>query len=154
MFCLVTYDKKVTNWLYNLVDDFDAFNSFAWGHYVFKMTMHYLRHGFRSRDRKKGSGSVRYWLYGFPWTVEAQVFEVLEATEDDETQSDYWVGVDFDMSMGPQFIPLVEMKEKNELVDNGDDGDDGGDGDDGSPCIIPLKRKAPKQKKKRSGKQK
>ncbi|KAK1551857.1 hypothetical protein Q3G72_006016 [Acer saccharum] len=175
-------DKKVTNWLFNLVDDLDAFNSFAWGHYVFKMTMHYLRHGFRPRNSKKGHGKVRYRLYGFPWDVElwameavgtlingfglrlqhtlprmrcwamkkrprngvqiiskieaniragkAQVLEELKPT-DDEVGADYWVGVDFDMSMGPQFIPLVEMKEKNELLDDGDDGDDGGDGGDG-----------------------
>ncbi|KAK1583294.1 hypothetical protein Q3G72_022552 [Acer saccharum] len=175
-------DKKVTNWLFNLVDDLDAFNSFAWGHYVFKMTMHYLRQGFRPRNSKKGHGKVRYRLYGFPWAVElwameavgtlingfglrlqhtlprmrcwamtkrprngvqiiskieaniragkAQVLEELKPT-DDEVGADYWVGVDFDMSMGPQFIPLVEMKEKNELLDDGDDGDDGGDGGDG-----------------------
>ncbi|KAK1564475.1 hypothetical protein Q3G72_004173 [Acer saccharum] len=60
----------------------------------------------------------------------AQVLEELKPT-DDEVGADYWVGVDFDMSMGPQFIPLVEMKEKNELLDDGDDGDDGGDGGDG-----------------------
>ncbi|TXG62584.1 hypothetical protein EZV62_009578 [Acer yangbiense] len=59
-----------------------------------------------------------------------QVLEELKPT-DDEVGADYWVGVDFDMSMGPQFIPLVEMKEKNELLDDGDDGDDGGDGDGG-----------------------
>ncbi|KAK0600104.1 hypothetical protein LWI29_011636 [Acer saccharum] len=144
--------------------------------------MHYLRHGFRSRNSKKGHGKVRYRLYGFPWAVElwameavgtlingfglrlqhtlprmrcwamkkrprngmqiiskieaniragkAQVLEELKPT-DDEVGADYWVGVDFDMSMGPQFIPLVEMKEKNELLDDGDDGGDGGDGGDG-----------------------
>ncbi|KAK0590900.1 hypothetical protein LWI29_032939 [Acer saccharum] len=223
-------DKKVTNWLFNLVDDLDAFNSFAWGHYVFKMTMHYLRHGFRPRNSKKGHGKVRYRLYGFPWAVElwameavgtlingfglrlqhtlprmrcwamkkrprngvqiiskieaniragkAQVLEELKPT-DDEVGADYWVGVDFDMSMGPQFIPLVEMKEKNELLDDGDDGDDGGDGDgdgvdgsdggDGDGGEVgeggdrddvgdrgiggqKKKRKAPKQKKKASAK--
>ena len=64
------YDRKVSNWLFNLVDDLDAFNSFAWGHYVFKMTMHYIRHGFRSRNTKKGSAPVRYRLYGFPWAIE------------------------------------------------------------------------------------
>ncbi|KAK0583517.1 hypothetical protein LWI29_037739 [Acer saccharum] len=164
-------DKKVTNWLFNFVDDLDAFNSFAWGHYVFKMTIHYLRHGFRSRNSNKGHGKVRYRLYGFPWAVEVwameavgtlingfgirlqhtlprmrcwtmnrrprngvqiisdieaniragKVLEELKAT-DDEVGADYWVGVDFDMSMGPQFTLLVEMKEKNELLDTGDDG--------------------------------
>ncbi|TXG72978.1 hypothetical protein EZV62_001557 [Acer yangbiense] len=83
----------------------------------------------------------------------AQVLEVLEATND-ETQKDYMVGVDFDMLVGPQFIPPVEMemKEKNESLDDGDDGDDGGDGDDGAPTRkTAVKRKAPKKKKKTSG---
>ena len=53
--------------------------------------------------------------------------EELKAT-DDEVGADYWVGVDFDMSMGPQFTPLVEMRGLNELLDTGDDGGDGGDG--------------------------
>ncbi|KAK2633879.1 hypothetical protein Ddye_028671 [Dipteronia dyeriana] len=72
------FDKKVTPWLFNLVDDLEAFNGFAWGHYVFKMTLHYLRHGFRSRNSKKGYGKVRYRLYGFPWAVEVWAMEVMD----------------------------------------------------------------------------
>ncbi|KAK2652612.1 hypothetical protein Ddye_012468 [Dipteronia dyeriana] len=72
------FDKKVTPWLFNLVDDLEAFNGFAWGHYVFKMTLHYLRHGFRSRNSKKGYGKVRYRLYGFPWAVEVWAMEVVD----------------------------------------------------------------------------
>ncbi|KAK0607753.1 hypothetical protein LWI29_020037 [Acer saccharum] len=53
-----------------------------------------------------------------------KVLEVLEVM-DDEARIDYWVRVDFDMSL------LVEMKEKNELLDNGDDGGNGDNGDDG-----------------------
>ena len=64
------YDKKVSNWLFNLVDDLDAFNSFAWGSYVFKMTLHYIRHGFRWKNSKKTNAKVRYRLYGFPWAIE------------------------------------------------------------------------------------
>lgn len=71
------YDRKVSNWLFNLVDDLDAFNSFAWGHYVFKMTMHYIRHGFRSRNTKKGSAKVRYRLYGFPWAIEVSPYNFI-----------------------------------------------------------------------------
>ncbi|KAK2637314.1 hypothetical protein Ddye_032106 [Dipteronia dyeriana] len=52
------FDKKVTPWLFNLFDDLEAFNGFAWGHYLFKMMLHYLRHGFRSRNSKKGYGKV------------------------------------------------------------------------------------------------
>ncbi|TXG62180.1 hypothetical protein EZV62_013543 [Acer yangbiense] len=94
-----------------------------------------------------------------------QVLEELKPT-DDEVGADYWVGVDFDMSMGPQFIPLVEMKEKNELLDDGDDGGDGDGGDGGEVGEggdrddvgdrgtrgQKKKRKAPKQKKKASAK--
>ncbi|KAK2644740.1 hypothetical protein Ddye_019935 [Dipteronia dyeriana] len=154
------FDKKVTPWLFNLFDDLEAFNGFAWGHYVFKMMLHYLSHGFRSRNSKKGYGKVRYRLYGFPWAVEADVKEVLEAT-DDEAQADYWVGVDYNMTEGPQFIPLVEMemKENHELLDEGDDGNDGvvgdGDNDDGAATSQrALKRKAQKMKKKTSVKKK
>ncbi|TXG60736.1 hypothetical protein EZV62_012099 [Acer yangbiense] len=81
----------------------------------------------------------------------AQVLEVLEAT-DDEAQKDYMVGVDFDMSEGPQFIPPVEMemKENNESLD---DLDDGNDGDDGALTQkTAVKRKAQKKKKKTSAK--
>ncbi|KAI9160146.1 hypothetical protein LWI28_005542 [Acer negundo] len=92
-----------------------------------------------------------------------QVLEKLNAT-DNEAGADYWVGVDSDMSMGPQFIPLVEMKDKNELLDTGDDGDDGGHGGEvgegGDKDDVgdrgtrgqKKKRKAPKQKKKASAK--
>ncbi|KAK2654878.1 hypothetical protein Ddye_014734 [Dipteronia dyeriana] len=72
------FDKKVTPWLFNLVDDLEAFNGLAWGHYVFKMTLHYLRHDFRSRNSKKGYGKVRYRLYGFPWAVEVWAMEVVD----------------------------------------------------------------------------
>ncbi|KAK0580008.1 hypothetical protein LWI29_034962 [Acer saccharum] len=171
------------------------------------MTMHYIRHGFRSRNTKKGNAPVRYWLYGFPWANEvwameavktlidgfglrlehtlprmrrwtmhkrprnfvkiisdleanirsgkAQVLEVLKATND-EAQKDYMVEVDFDMSVGPQFKPPVEMemKENNESLDDLDDGtddDDGDDGGDGAPTRkTAVKRKAPKKKKKTS----
>ncbi|KAK0601048.1 hypothetical protein LWI29_020875 [Acer saccharum] len=88
-----------------------------------------------------------------------QVLEVLEAT-DDEAQKDYMVRVHFDMSVGSQFIPPVEMemKENNESLDDlddGNDGDDGDDGGDGAPTRkTAVKRKAPKKKKKTSMKKK
>ncbi|KAK2634567.1 hypothetical protein Ddye_029359 [Dipteronia dyeriana] len=114
----------------------------------------------RSRNSKKGYCKVRYRLYDFPWAVEADVKEVLEAT-DDEAQVDYWVGVDYNMTEGLQFISLVEMemKEKHELLDEGDDDNDGvvgdGDGDDrAATSQRALKRKAQKKKKKTSVKNK
>ncbi|KAK2658584.1 hypothetical protein Ddye_005117 [Dipteronia dyeriana] len=72
------FDKKVTLWLFNLVNDLEAFNGFAWGHYVFKMTLHYLRRGFRSRNSKKRYGKVKYRLYSFPWAVEVWAMEVVD----------------------------------------------------------------------------
>ncbi|KAI9159848.1 hypothetical protein LWI28_002479 [Acer negundo] len=83
---------------------------------------------------------------GEPKVEVAQVLEVLEPT-DDEAQKDYMVGVDFNMSKGPQFKPPVEMemKEKNESLDDVDDRDDG---DDGAPTQkTAMKRKASKKKK-------
>ncbi|KAK4834330.1 hypothetical protein QYF36_020886 [Acer negundo] len=99
-----------------------------------------------------GCGHSNKWI---------QVLEELNAT-DDRARANYWVGVDSDMSVAPQFIPLVEMKDKNELLDTGDDGDDGGYGGevgeggdrddvgDRGTRGQKKKRKAPKQKKKAS----
>ncbi|KAK2648275.1 hypothetical protein Ddye_015764 [Dipteronia dyeriana] len=36
------YRRQVMYWLMLLVEDIKAFNSFPWGHYVFKMTLHYI----------------------------------------------------------------------------------------------------------------
>ena len=98
---------------------------------------------------------LNFFQYVRPFIIitllQAQVLEVLEAT-DEEAQKDYMVGVDFDMSEGPQFIPPVEMetKEDNESLDDGDDGDDS---DDGAPTRkTAVKRKAPKKKKETSAK--
>ncbi|KAK2662226.1 hypothetical protein Ddye_000800 [Dipteronia dyeriana] len=100
------FDKKVNPWIFNLVDDLEAFNGFKWGHYVFKMTLHYLRHGFRSRNSRKGmarSGTGYTVSRGLlrPLNIttllQANVKEVLEAT-DDEARADYWVEVDYNMT--------------------------------------------------------
>ncbi|KAK3221290.1 hypothetical protein Dsin_008315 [Dipteronia sinensis] len=161
------YDKKITNWLFNLVDNLEAFNSIAWGHYVFKMTMHYLRHGFRSRNTKKEYGKVRYRLYGFPWAVEVWVMEAVESLingfgmrlQDTMPRMRRWT-----MHKRPRnFVQTISDlednirsgKEKTEVLGEGDEGDDGGDGDDGAPTKkISLKRKARKKKKKTSVKKK
>ncbi|KAK1548823.1 hypothetical protein Q3G72_026138 [Acer saccharum] len=39
--------NQVAYWMFSLVEDVQAFNNFAWGHYVFKMTLHYIRQGFK-----------------------------------------------------------------------------------------------------------
>ncbi|KAK2655435.1 hypothetical protein Ddye_008487 [Dipteronia dyeriana] len=36
------YRRQVTYWLMSLIEDIKAFNSFPWGHYVFKMTLYYI----------------------------------------------------------------------------------------------------------------
>ncbi|KAK1571869.1 hypothetical protein Q3G72_024273 [Acer saccharum] len=41
------YRRQVMYWLMTLVEDIEAFNSFQWGHYIFKMTLHYIRSGFK-----------------------------------------------------------------------------------------------------------
>ncbi|KAK0591330.1 hypothetical protein LWI29_000088 [Acer saccharum] len=139
-----------------------------------RWTMHKRSHNFvktiselkaNIRSGKVGYSHTHIYLLNFlqylrPFIIttllQAQVLEVLEAT-DDEAQKDYMVGVDFDMSEGPQFIPLVEMemKENNESLDDLDDGNDGDDGGDGALTRkTAMKRKAPKKKKKTSAKKK
>ncbi|KAK1548852.1 hypothetical protein Q3G72_030602 [Acer saccharum] len=39
--------NQVAYWMFSLVEDVQAFNNFAWGHYVFKMTLHYIHQGFK-----------------------------------------------------------------------------------------------------------
>ncbi|KAK3229390.1 hypothetical protein Dsin_001271 [Dipteronia sinensis] len=34
--------RKVALWLFKMVEDLEAFNSFPWGSYVYIMTIHYL----------------------------------------------------------------------------------------------------------------
>ena len=62
------YKRQVTYWLMTLVKDIDAFNSFPWGHYVFKMTLHYIRRGFKVPELL--GPTRRYNLYGFVWGVQ------------------------------------------------------------------------------------
>ncbi|KAK0579429.1 hypothetical protein LWI29_026280 [Acer saccharum] len=166
------YDKKVSNWLFNLVDDLNAFNSFVRGHYVWAMeAVETLIDGFGLRLEHTLPRMRRWTMHKRPLNFvktisdleanihsgKAQVLEVLEAT-DDEAQKDYMVGVDFDMLVDPQFKPPMEMememKENNESLDDLDDGNDGDDGDDGGDRAptwkTAVKRKAPKKKKKTS----
>ncbi|KAK3230449.1 hypothetical protein Dsin_002330 [Dipteronia sinensis] len=42
--------RKATLWLFQMVEDLEAFSSFLWGSYVYMMTIHYLRQGFRSAN--------------------------------------------------------------------------------------------------------
>ncbi|KAK1564557.1 hypothetical protein Q3G72_005743 [Acer saccharum] len=64
------YRRQVTYWLMTLFEDIEAFNSFPWGHYVFKMTLHYIRSGFKVPEPL--GPTRRYNLYGFVWGVQVQ----------------------------------------------------------------------------------
>ncbi|KAK2662194.1 hypothetical protein Ddye_000768 [Dipteronia dyeriana] len=60
--------RKVSLWLFALVEDLESFNSFLWGTYVYMMRIHYLRQGFRSANASR-KVVAHYNLYGFPWAV-------------------------------------------------------------------------------------
>ncbi|KAK3204519.1 hypothetical protein Dsin_018565, partial [Dipteronia sinensis] len=61
--------RKVTLWLFQMVEDLETFNSYPWGSYVYMMTIHYLRQGFRSTNAPL-KHIAHYNLYGFPWALE------------------------------------------------------------------------------------
>ncbi|KAK3229741.1 hypothetical protein Dsin_001622 [Dipteronia sinensis] len=66
--------RKATLWLFQMVEDLEAFNSFPWGSYVYMMTIHYLRQGFRSANAPL-KHIAHYNLYGFPWALEIWAME-------------------------------------------------------------------------------
>ncbi|KAK3211389.1 hypothetical protein Dsin_016095 [Dipteronia sinensis] len=67
--------RKATLWLFQMVEDLEAFSSFPWGSYVYMMTIHYLRQGFRSANAPL-KHITHYNLYGFPWALEIWAMEV------------------------------------------------------------------------------
>ncbi|KAK3230006.1 hypothetical protein Dsin_001887 [Dipteronia sinensis] len=67
--------RKATLWLFQMVEDLEAFSSFPWGSYVYMMTIHYLRQGFRSANAPL-KHIAHYNLYGFPWALEVR-FQIL-----------------------------------------------------------------------------
>ncbi|KAK2662136.1 hypothetical protein Ddye_000710 [Dipteronia dyeriana] len=60
--------RKVSLWLFALVEDLKSFDSFPWGSYVYMMTIHYLRQGFQSANASRKVVAY-YNLYGFPWAL-------------------------------------------------------------------------------------
>ena len=58
------YRKKVSSWLFSLVEELEQFNRFPWGKHVYQRTFQYLYKGIRSPQ--PGTDSVRWHLYGFP----------------------------------------------------------------------------------------
>ncbi|KAK3212738.1 hypothetical protein Dsin_017444 [Dipteronia sinensis] len=71
------YRRQVTYWLLSLVEDIDAFNLFPWGHYVFKMTLHYIPIGFKVPEPM--GPARRYNLYGFIWGVQFWAMEAIQS---------------------------------------------------------------------------
>ncbi|KAK3219238.1 hypothetical protein Dsin_013208 [Dipteronia sinensis] len=57
--------RKVTLWFFQMVEDLETFNSFPWGSYVYMMTIHYLRQGYRPVNAPL-KHIAHYNLYGFP----------------------------------------------------------------------------------------
>ncbi|KAK0594795.1 hypothetical protein LWI29_000610 [Acer saccharum] len=68
--------NQVAYWMFSLVEDVQAFNNFAWGHYVFKMTLHYIRQGFKVPADPLGP-TTRYNLYGFIWALQFWAAEAI-----------------------------------------------------------------------------
>ena len=66
--CGQDYRKKISLWLWTLVEDMNKFSLFAQGKYVYQMTVHYLRQGVREPD--VGKTKTKYNLYGFPWAFQ------------------------------------------------------------------------------------
>ncbi|KAK2649022.1 hypothetical protein Ddye_016511 [Dipteronia dyeriana] len=71
------YQRQVTYWPMSLVKDTHAFNSFPWGHFVFKMTLHYIRIGFKVAEPM--GRTMRYNLYGFIWGVQFWAMEAIKS---------------------------------------------------------------------------
>ncbi|KAK3218641.1 hypothetical protein Dsin_012611 [Dipteronia sinensis] len=141
--------RKVTLWLFQMVENLEAFNSFPWGSYVSMMTIHYLRPGFRSANAPL-KHIVHYNLYGFLSTLEE-----LHPTDEEKSQP-YFVGVDTDLSEGPQFVPLnVELDDGEQQLDDYVDEDGNDDGNDSSnDSGNDGGQSRPQQKKQKSVKMK
>ncbi|KAK2648634.1 hypothetical protein Ddye_016123 [Dipteronia dyeriana] len=123
--------RKVSLWLFALVEDLKSFDSFPWGSYVYMMTIHYLRQGFRSANASR-KVVAHYNLYGFPWALLDVVLEVLTPTDDEKIQP-YLVGVDTNLSEGPQFVSL--NYDDGEQRPN-DDGNADGNDDDADVDVV------------------
>ncbi|KAK2646022.1 hypothetical protein Ddye_021217 [Dipteronia dyeriana] len=66
---------QVSYWLMTLAEDTNGFNMFAWGYFVFKMTLYYIHQGFRMPDPT--SPTCRYNLSGFVWGVQFWAMEAI-----------------------------------------------------------------------------
>ncbi|KAK3198058.1 hypothetical protein Dsin_021473 [Dipteronia sinensis] len=110
------YRRQVTYWLLSLVEDIEAFSLFPWGHYVFKMTLHYIRISFKVPEPM--GPARRYNLYGFIWGVQLTGLPEISPTRM-ELKEDYWLGIDDDLSEGPQFVPLKDLGNKEDGNERG-----------------------------------
>ncbi|KAK3193291.1 hypothetical protein Dsin_024601 [Dipteronia sinensis] len=150
--------RKVTLWPFQLVKDLEAFNSFPWGSYVYMMTIHYLRQGFRSINEPL-KHIAHYNLYGFPWALEIRAMEAFGSLIDlvgtnlghrhprlknwriFKRPHDFFgkfakyekevTDRNVHLSEGPQFVPLnVELDDGKQQLDDDDDEDGNEEGND------------------------
>ncbi|KAK3210440.1 hypothetical protein Dsin_015146 [Dipteronia sinensis] len=122
------YRRQVTYWLLSLVEDIEAFNLFPWGHYVFKMTLHYIRIGFKfwameaiqSMRKKLGN---RFAPQGSPrfkkWEFIKRGSHMSESWLKKELEGKITLGIDDDLSEGPQFVPLKDLGNKEDGNERG-----------------------------------
>ncbi|KAK2662246.1 hypothetical protein Ddye_000820 [Dipteronia dyeriana] len=92
---------QVSYWLMTLADDTNGFNKFASGHYVFKMTLYYIRQGFWMPNLT--DSTYRYNLYGFVCGVQFTGRQELTPTKR-ESQHDDGTSCDIFMLQGIENI--------------------------------------------------
>ncbi|XVF44570.1 hypothetical protein PTKIN_Ptkin02bG0135600 [Pterospermum kingtungense] len=84
----------VRSWVWELVDNRDAWDKFPWGKYVFQMTLHYLNKIQSPPPRsQKSVNKINYNFYGFPITLQVWAYEAIKELGDEF--SDSYNGDDF-----------------------------------------------------------
>ncbi|XVF42313.1 hypothetical protein PTKIN_Ptkin01aG0351000 [Pterospermum kingtungense] len=93
--------KNVTLWLFNLVEDLNEFNKFAWGKFFYQMTLYYLKKA--ARGPSPGKTVSRYNIYGFPWAFQIWVLEAIPCM-------DKFFGVKSSSEQHPRFLNWEKTK--------------------------------------------
>ncbi|KAK3218101.1 hypothetical protein Dsin_012071 [Dipteronia sinensis] len=174
--------RKATLWLFQMVEDLEAFSSFPWGSYIWAMEAfgslidlvgknlghrhprlknwrifkrpHDFFGKFAKYEKEVADGKVRNLNLAWHHVV----LEELHPTDDEKTQR-YLVGVDTDLSEGPQFIALNVELDDGETQPNDDVDDDGNEdgndsGNDGSQSRPQQNKQKPVKRKVSPHKQK
>ncbi|XVF75184.1 hypothetical protein PTKIN_Ptkin13bG0167000 [Pterospermum kingtungense] len=116
----------VRSWVWELVDNRDAWDKFPWGKYVFQMTLHYLNKIQSPPPRtQKSVDKINYNFYGFPITLQVWAYEAIKELGDEfsdsyngddflprflspsliEEETSYWENIEDDIRSGTQFVP-------------------------------------------------